>query len=172
MLGKSQEVKMNTDAKRYYFPMTACAGVTRTDCEGKSTKVQFLALLPPSRVALGSLLNLSVLQLSSVKCGRLTDQGWPCVLQLPCLLGLVAQLYPSLCNPMDRSLPDSSVHGDSPGQNTGVGYHTLLQGIFPTQGSHPDFPYCRWILSYLSHQGSFFCLPGPRTVKGHVERVN
>ena len=119
---------MNTDAKRYYFPMTACAGVTRTDCEGKSAEVQFLALLPPSRAALGSLPNLSVLQLSSVKCGRLTDQGWPCVLQLPCLLGLVAQLYPSLCNPMDHSLPDSSVLGDSPGQNTGVGYHTLLQG--------------------------------------------
>ena len=28
----------------------------------------------------------------------------------------------------------SSVHGDSPGQNTGVGRHALLQGIFPTQG--------------------------------------
>ena len=97
---------MNTDAKRYYFPMTACAGVTRTDCEGKSAEVQFLALLPPSRVALGRLLNLSVLQLFSVKRGRLTDQGRPCVLQLPCLLGLVAQSYPSLCNPMDHT-----VHG-------------------------------------------------------------
>ena len=28
----------------------------------------------------------------------------------------------------------SSVHGDSPGKNTGVGYHALFQGIFPTQG--------------------------------------
>ena len=26
---------------------------------------------------------------------------------------------------------------DSPGKNTGVGYHALLQGIFPTQGSNP-----------------------------------
>ena len=38
---------------------------------------------------------------------------------------------------MDHSLPGSSVHGDSPGKNTGVGYHALLQGIFPTQGSNP-----------------------------------
>ena len=36
---------------------------------------------------------------------------------------------------MDSSLPGSSVHGDSPGENTGVGRHALLQGIFPTQGS-------------------------------------
>ena len=31
----------------------------------------------------------------------------------------------------------SSAHGDTPGKNTGVGCHTLLQGIFPTQGSNP-----------------------------------
>ena len=34
---------------------------------------------------------------------------------------------------IDHSPPDFSVHGDSPGKNTGVGCHTLLQGIFPTQ---------------------------------------
>ena len=38
---------------------------------------------------------------------------------------------------MDCSLPGSSVHGDSPGKNPGVGCHALLQGIFPTQGSNP-----------------------------------
>ena len=38
---------------------------------------------------------------------------------------------------MDCRLPGSSVHGDSPGKNTGVGCHALLQGIFPTQGSNP-----------------------------------
>ena len=42
-----------------------------------------------------------------------------------------------LCDPTDCGLPRSSVHGDSPGQNTGVGGHTLLQGIFPPQGSNP-----------------------------------
>jgi len=38
---------------------------------------------------------------------------------------------------MDCSPPGSSVHGDSPGKNTGVGCHALLQGIFPTQGLNP-----------------------------------
>ena len=42
----------------------------------------------------------------------------------------------TLCNPMDWSLPGFSVHGDSPGNNTRVGYHALLQGIFLTQGSN------------------------------------
>ena len=35
-----------------------------------------------------------------------------------------------------------------------MGCHSLLQGIFPTQGSNPDLLNCRWILYYLSHQGS------------------
>ena len=43
---------------------------------------------------------------------------------------------------------------NSPGKNTGVGSHSLLQGIFPTQGSNPGVPYCRQIFYPLSHQGS------------------
>ena len=43
---------------------------------------------------------------------------------------------------------------NSPGQNTGVGSLSLLQGIFPTQGSNPGLPHCKWILSQLSHKGS------------------
>ena len=35
-----------------------------------------------------------------------------------------------------------------------MGCHALLQGIFPTQGSNPGLPHCRWILYRLSHQGS------------------
>ena len=42
-----------------------------------------------------------------------------------------------LCYPMDHSPPGSSVHGDSPGKNTRVGCHSLLQGLFPAQGSNP-----------------------------------
>ena len=49
---------------------------------------------------------------------------------------LVTQSCPTFCNPMDCSPSGSSVHGDSPGQNTGVGCQALLQGIFPTQVSH------------------------------------
>ena len=43
---------------------------------------------------------------------------------------------------------------NSPGQNTGVGNLSLLQGIFPTQGSNPGLPHCRQILYQLSHKGS------------------
>ena len=68
---------------------------------------------------------------------------------------LVAHLCLTLCDPMDRSPPSSSVHGDSLGKNTGVGCHAILQGIFPTQGLNPGFPHCRWILYHLSHQGSY-----------------
>jgi len=70
------------------------------------------------------------------------------------VLCLVAQLRPTLCDTMDCSPPGSSVHRDSPGKNTGVGCHALLQGIFPTQGSNPGLSRCRQILYHLSHQGS------------------
>ena len=43
---------------------------------------------------------------------------------------------------------------NSPGQNTGVGSLSLLQGIFPTQRSNPGLPYCRQIPYQLSHKGS------------------
>ena len=40
------------------------------------------------------------------------------------------------------------------GKNTGVGCHSLLQGIFPTQGSNMGLLHCRQILYRLNHQGS------------------
>ena len=49
------------------------------------------------------------------------------------MLCLVTQSCPTLCNPMDCSPPGSSVHGDSPSKNTGVGGLSLLQVIFLTQ---------------------------------------
>ena len=54
-----------------------------------------------------------------------------------CILAKSLQLCCTLCDPMDCNLQGSSVHGDSAGKNTGVGYHALLQGIFLTQGSSP-----------------------------------
>ena len=44
--------------------------------------------------------------------------------------------------------------GNSPGQNTGVGSLSLLQGIFPIQGSNPGLLHCRRILYQLSHKQS------------------
>ena len=52
------------------------------------------------------------------------------------VLCLVAQSCPTLCNPMDCSLPGSSIHEDSPGKNTGVASLSLLQGISWTQESN------------------------------------
>ena len=43
---------------------------------------------------------------------------------------------------------------DSPGKNAGVGYHSLLQGFFLTQGSNLGLLHCRQILCHPSHQGS------------------
>ena len=60
-----------------------------------------------------------------------------------------------------RSLVSDSLwpHGlyspwNSPGQNTGVGSLSLLQGTFPTQGSNTGLWHCKWILYQLSHQGT------------------
>ena len=43
---------------------------------------------------------------------------------------------------------------NSPSQNTGVGSLSLLQRIFPTQGSNPGLQHCRWLLYQLNHKGS------------------
>ena len=60
---------------------------------------------------------------------------------------------------MECSLPDFAVHGNSPGKNTVVGCHFLLQGIFPNQGLNLGLLHCRNILylsSLLSHFFFFF----------------
>ena len=56
----------------------------------------------------------------------------------------VAQSCSTLCNPS----------WNSPGQNTGVGSLSLLQGIFPTQGLNPGLLHCRKMLYQLSYKGS------------------
>ena len=96
-----------------------------------------------------------------------------------CVCVCVLVTKPCLCNLMDCSQPGSSVHGilqarilemkckslscvwtsmrsprNSPSYNTGVDSLSLLQGIFPTQGSNPGLPRCRQILYQLSHKGS------------------
>ena len=60
----------------------------------------------------------------------------------------VTQLCPTLCDP-GLYTPWNSL-----GQNTGVGSLSLLQGIFPTQGSNSGLPHSRWLLYQLSHKRS------------------
>ena len=83
---------------------------------------------------------------SSTPPGRVADM----------MLCLLAQSSLTFCDPVDCSPPGSSVHGDSPGKNTGLGCHALLPcpPIFPTQGLNPGLPHCRWILYHLSYQES------------------
>ena len=57
------------------------------------------------------------------------------------------KLCPTLCNPLD---PPGSSPWDSPGKNTGMGCHAVLQGIFPTQGSSQR------LLTSLALAGGFF----------------
>ena len=75
------------------------------------------------------------------------------------LMCLVPQLFPTLCNCMDFSPPGSSIHGDSPGKNTAVGCHALLQG--PSQPRD-------WI--EVSHiEGGFFTVWATReTLTGFI----
>ena len=60
------------------------------------------------------------------------------------------------CSVMSNSLPPHELYSiwNSPGQNTGMGSLSLLQGIFPTQGLNPGLLHCRWILYQLSHKES------------------
>ena len=90
-----------------------------------------------------------VTSLSQIQCAQLT-------LPLLCCVVLVAQLCPTLCDAVDCSPPGSSVHEGSPGKDTAVGHHALLQRIFPTQGLNPGLPHCRQILYCLSHSAFIF----------------
>ena len=80
---------------------------------------------------------------------------------------------------MSNSLRPNGLYSpwNSPGQTTGVGSLSILQGIFPTQGSNPGLPHCMWILYQLSHKGrpfkplqslgmpllAFYLVQGPET---------
>ena len=66
----------------------------------------------------------------------------------------VAQSCPTLRYPMGLQPTKLLRSWDSPGQNTGVGSLSLLQGIFPTQGSNPGLQHLGQILYQLSHKGS------------------
>ena len=105
-------------------------------------------------------LELDMEQWNNFKIRKGVWQG--CILS-PCLFNLyakyylfgVAQLCLTLCDPVICSPPGFSVHGIS-AKNTGVGCHSLLQGIFPTQESNLVLLHCRQILYRLSHQRSLY----------------
>ena len=71
---------------------------------------------------------------------------------LRCLCALVTQSCPTLCDPWTVATR-LLCPWDSPGKSTGVGCHSLLQGIFPSQGSNLGLPHCRQILYCLRVRG-------------------
>ena len=120
-------------------PHTACCGSEATpralQAEGRSEWQLLAPLRRPGTV-----------------CRQSSDGGFPeegtntqCHLTWCCS---VAQLCPTLCDLVGCS------PSDSPGKNSEVGCHALLQGIFQTQGLNPALPHYKWILYDLSHQGS------------------
>ena len=60
-----------------------------------------------------------------------------------CMHAQSLQLCPTFCHPMEPTR--LLCPWDSPGKNTGVGCHSLLQGNLGLQ-------HCRWVLYHLSHQ--------------------
>ena len=79
-------------------------------------------------------------------------------LAIPCVC--VTQLCSTFCNPMVCRPPGSSVHADSPGKNTGVGCHALLQGIISCLFSHTlaniDIINFKILFSPIGEKGSFW----------------
>ena len=65
----------------------------------------------------------------------------------------VPPLGPTVCNPWTVAAR-ALCPWNSPGKNTAVGCHSLLQGLFPTQELNPGLLHCRQLLYHLNHQGS------------------
>ena len=74
---------------------------------------------------------------------RLKNSSFPLILLQHIDIN-ITQSCLTLCDPMDCIV----------GQNTGVDSLFLPWGIFPSQGSNPGLPHCRWILYQLSRQES------------------
>ena len=110
-----------------------------------------------SHLRLGSHPSSLVCMLSRV---QLFVTLWTIACQAPLFTGFSRQDRESESHSVvSDSLRPHRLQWNSPGQNTGVGGRSLLQGIFPTQRSIPGLPHCRWILYQLSHKGN------PRTLK-------
>ena len=68
---------------------------------------------------------------------------------------LVAQSCLTLCNPHGLQPTRLLCPWDSPGKNTGVGCHSLLQGIFPSQWLNLGLLHCRGLLFWAAREAPF-----------------
>ena len=97
-------------------------------------------------------------QLSSLGSKITADSDCSHEIRRQLLLGrkTITNLWSESCSVVSNSLWPHGLYSpwNSPGQHTGVGSLSLLQGIFPTQESNPGLPHCRRILYQLNHKGS------------------
>ena len=151
------------------FPalLSSCCPVTR--CRGRQVYLVWQVTLHPEPPQSHVKLTLMHQQLPSyggqntimLKCITHFYELFSCIMLLPS--PLLALVLPISSRSVSHSVISSSLwfHGqyllylwNSPGKNTGVGGHSLLQGIFLTQGSNPGLLHWRQILYHLSHQGN------------------
>ena len=101
-----------------------------------------------------SVIDASIFELIDTECSGEWVAFTVCLFSV-----LVAQLCPTLCDSMDCSPPGSSVHGDSPGKNTGVGCHALSRGSSqprdPPQVSHIAD---RFFIVWATREGFTVCV--------------
>ena len=138
---------LSNDSYHYTFQLTTASIIASINL-----------LLIPSRVFLISVIVLFITVylffISFSSLWNVLNDSWPFLHSILKILDhlwkakvKVSYLCPTLFDPMD-----CTVYGVSPDQNTRLGGLSLLQGIFPTQGSNPGLPHCRWIFYLLSHQ--------------------
>ena len=94
-----------------------------------------------------------------------------------CLLLVIwcAQLPQScltLFDPMECKPARLLCPWDSPGKNTGMGCHSLLQGIFPTQGLNLGLPHCGQIIVWTNREVLWTTIWPRNPTTGHILREN
>ena len=147
-MGETDKLKITFRNLKPYPYLLPCQSSTFL----KTQKQHIYIYNPKAEHAQGQVTAVQMVSFSAqglVGCNRAEDNSL-----MEAILCLVAQLCPTLCDPVDCSLPGFSVHGDSPGKNTRAGCHVLLQGTFPIQGLNPGLLPCSQILHHLSYQGS------------------
>ena len=100
------------------------------------------------------------------------ESGWlqvtvPLKIQLFGGGGLVAKSSPTTAPPWTAAAR-FLYPWDSPGKNTGMGCHFLLQGASPTQESNPGLLHCRQILCRQSYEGSLTAFWGPSAMRTNL----
>ena len=122
-------------------------------CHGQKKHVLLLLAFHWKKCTQPQLLLLAFLQEKLTQPQLIAKENKKC--SLPCISESVSHSVMSESQQPHGLQPDWFLCSwDSPGMNTGGGSHSLLQGIFPTEGSNLGIPYCKQILYHLSHQGS------------------